>query len=70
MSSAIMKEYLDKFIIYNFISDLEEAQSGDAELIWVEDLETVAFQFPENGITVQELYKVGYEFPDTEEGFW
>jgi hypothetical protein len=61
---------LDKFVVYNIISDLEEAQSGDAELIWVEDIETVAYQFPENGTTVKELAKVGYEFPGTEEDIW
>lgn len=68
--SADMKDFIDKFIIYNIISDLEEQDRDSASLVWVEDLSSVAFQFPEDGKIVDELSKVGFEFPVEDEDYW
>ena len=70
LTSSGMKEYLDKFVVYNIISDLEKQYEDAATLVWVEDMDTVAFQFPEDGKIVEELSKVGYEFPNLDEDFW
>ena len=69
-TSSNMKDYLDKFVIYNIISDLEERYGDSASLVWVEEIDTIAFQFPEDGKIVEELHKVGYEFPDSDEDYW
>lgn len=63
-SSNSMKEYIDKFVVYNLISDLEKQDEGIASLVWYEDEETVAFQFPQDGKVMSELTKIGYEFPE------
>ena len=70
LTSSGMKEYLDKFVVYNIISDLEKQYEDAATLVWVVDMDTVAFQFPEDGKIVEELSKVGYEFPNLDEDFW
>ena len=69
-TSVGMKEYLDKFVVYNIISDLEEQYGDSACLVWLEDVNSVAFQFPEDGKIVEELSKVGFEFPELDEDDW
>ena len=69
-TSTGMKDYLDKFVIYNIISDLDEEYGDSACLVWLEDVDSVAFQFPEDGKIVEELSKVGYEFPELDEDDW
>ena len=69
-TSGGMKDYLDKFIVYNIISDLEEQYGDSASLVWLEEVDTVAFQFPEDGKIVEELSKVGFEFPELDEDDW
>ena len=70
LTSTGMKEYLDKFIVYNIISDLEEQYGDSASLVWLEEMGSVAFQFPEDGKIVEELSKVGFEFPELDEEDW
>tara|TARA_R100001594_G_scaffold91916_1_gene126184 strand:- start:2344 stop:2541 length:198 start_codon:yes stop_codon:yes gene_type:complete len=65
-----MKDFLDKFIVYNIISDLEEQDNDSASLVWLEDLSSVAYQFPEEGKIVDELTRVGFEFPTEDEDYW
>ena len=65
-----MRECLDKFIIYNMISDLEEQHGNSACLVWLEEVDTVAFQFPEDGKIVEALSKEGFEFPELDEDYW
>tara|TARA_R100000008_G_C3576761_1_gene165750 strand:- start:1313 stop:1624 length:312 start_codon:yes stop_codon:yes gene_type:complete len=69
-TSGEMKEYLDKFVIYNMISDLEEQYGDSASLVWLDEVDTVAFQFPEDGKIVEALSKEGFEFPELDEDYW
>ena len=69
-TSTAMKDCLDKFVVYNIISDLEEQYGDSASLVWLEEMNSVAFQFPEDGKIVEELSKVGFEFPELDEDDW
>jgi len=66
-SSVDLKDYIDKFIIYNLISDIEYLDKDAASLVWFEEQETVAFQFPQEGKIRTALSRVGYDFPELEE---
>ena len=63
-TSANLKEYIDKFIVYNLISDIEYMDSNAASLVWFEEEQSVAFQFPQDGKITTALSKIGYDFPE------
>ena len=63
-TSTNLKEYIDKFIIYNLISDIEYMDNDAASLVWFEEEESVAFQFPQEGKIRTALSQIGYEFPE------
>ena len=63
-SSVDLKDYIDKFIIYNLISDIECLDKDAASLVWFEEEEAVAFQFPQKGKCRTALSKVGYDFQE------
>ena len=63
-NSADLKEYIDKFIIYNLISDIEYMDKDAASLVWFEEEQSVAFQFPQDGKITTALAKVGYDFSE------
>ena len=63
-NSANLKEYIDKFIIYNLISDIEFMDKDAASLVWFEEEQSVAFQFPQKGKITTALAKVGYDFSE------
>ena len=66
-SSSDLRESMDKFVVYNIISDIEESDTGSASLVWFEDDSTIAYQFPQEGKIVSVLSSVGYSFPDLED---
>tara|TARA_R110000824_G_scaffold258240_1_gene447255 strand:+ start:269 stop:592 length:324 start_codon:yes stop_codon:yes gene_type:complete len=66
-NSADLKEYIDKFIIYNLISDVEDLDKDAASLVWFEEEQSVAFQFPQDGKITTALSKIGYDFPELNE---
>ena len=63
-NSANLKEYIDKFIIYNLISDIEYMDKDAASLVWFEEEQSVAFQFPQEGKIAKALSKIGYDFSE------
>ncbi len=63
-TSTNLKEYIDKFIVYNLISDIEYMDNDAASLVWFEEEESVAFQFPQEGKIRTALSQIGYEFPE------
>ena len=63
-TSSNLKEYIDKFIIYNLISDIEFMDKDAASLVWFEEEQSVAFQFPQDGKITTALAKVGYDFSE------
>ena len=63
-NSSNLKEYIDKFIIYNLISDIEFMDKDAASLVWFEEEQSVAFQFPQKGKITTALAKVGYDFSE------
>jgi hypothetical protein len=63
-TSSNLREYMDKFIIYNLISDIEYMDNDAASLVWFEEEESVAFQFPQEGKITQALSNVGYDLPE------
>jgi len=63
-TSSNLKEYIDKFIVYNLISDIEYMDNDAASLVWFEEEESVAFQFPQEGKIRTALSQIGYEFPE------
>ena len=65
-NSANLKEYIDKFIVYNIISDIHEKDTDAASLVWFEEEESVAYQFPSDGTVVSSLSGIGYEMPEDE----
>ena len=64
--SAELQELMDKFIVYNIISDINEKDIGAASLVWFEEEESVAYQFPSGGTVVSSLSGIGYELPEDE----
>ena len=66
-TSSNLKEYIDKFIIYNLISDIEYMDNDAASLVWFEEEQSVAFQFPQDGKITTALSKIGYDFPELDE---
>jgi len=66
-SSADLRDYMDKFVVYNIISDIEESDNESASLVWFEDDSMIAYQFPQEGKIVSVLSSVGYAFPDLED---
>jgi hypothetical protein len=55
---------MDKFIIYNLISDIVEKDQSAASLVWFEEEQSVAFQFPQEGKVTKALSNVGYDLPE------
>ena len=55
---------MDKFIIYNLISDIVCMDKDAASLVWFEEEQSVAFQFPQEGKVTKALSNVGYDFPE------
>jgi len=66
-TSSNLKEYIDKFIIYNLISDIEYMDKDAASLVWFEEEQSVAFQFPQDGKISDALADVGYAFPELDD---
>lgn len=64
--SAELQELMDKFIVYNLISDLHEKDTSAASLVWFEEEESVAYQFPSDGTVVSSLSGIGYAMPEDE----
>ena len=62
--SAELQDLMDKFIVYNLISDIQEKDSGAASLVWFEEEESVAYQFPTDGTVVSSLSGIGYSMPE------
>jgi len=62
-TSSQLSECMDKFVVYNLISDIEEKDQSAASLVWFEEEESVAFQFPQRGKITSALARVGYELP-------
>jgi len=62
-SSVDLKESIDKFVIYNIISDIEEKDNDAASLVWFEHEGSVAYQFPQKGKIINALSNVGYDLP-------
>jgi len=66
-TSSNLKESIDKFVIYNLISDIEYMDSNAASLVWFEEEQSVAFQFPQEGKIASALASIGYAFPELED---
>jgi hypothetical protein len=66
-TSVNLKDYIDKFVIYNLISDIECMDKDAASLVWFEEGQSVAFQFPQEGKITAALSKIGYNFPELDE---
>ena len=66
-TSSQLSEYMDKFVVYNLISDIEEKDQSAASLVWFEEEESVAFQFPQEGKIRTALARVGYELPEIDD---
>jgi len=62
--SADLQDLMDKFIVYNLISDIQEKDDEAASLVWFEEEESVAYQFPTNGSVVTSLSGIGYSMPE------
>lgn len=65
-SSSDLREMMDKFIIYNFISEIQEVYNDAASLVWFEEQDSVAYQFPHEGRVVSSLSGIGYSIPEDE----
>ena len=63
-TSVNLKEYIDKFIIYNIISDIEYMDGNAASLVWFDEEQSVAFQFPQEGKIAKALSEIGYDFSE------
>jgi len=66
-TSFNLKEYIDKFIIYNLISDIGYLDSNAASLVWFEEQQSVAFQFPQEGKITKALANIGYAFSEIDD---
>jgi len=66
-TSTNLKEYIDKFIVYNLISDIEYMDNDAASLVWFEEEQSVAFQFPQEGKIARALANIGYAFPELDD---
>tara|TARA_R110002153_G_scaffold117443_2_gene261482 strand:- start:922 stop:1227 length:306 start_codon:yes stop_codon:yes gene_type:complete len=64
--STELQDLMDKFIVYNIISDIHEKDTDAASLVWFEEEESVAYQFPSDGTVVSSLSGIGYEMPEDE----
>ena len=62
--SAELQDMMDKFIVYNLISDIQEMDGEAAALVWFEEEESVAYQFPTDGTVVSSLSGIGYSMPE------
>ena len=65
-SSADLRELMDKIIVYNFISDIQEVDEDAASLVWYAEEEAVAYSFPLGGDVVSGLSDLGYEIPESD----
>ena len=66
-SSSDLQEFLDKMIVYNLISEIQDKDKEAAQLVWYEDEDSVAFQFPTEGPVVSSLSSIGYGLPDEDD---
>ena len=72
-NSLELKDSIDKFVVYNLISDIEKKDTTAASLVWFDEPGTVAYQFPQKGKIVEELARIGFNFPILDEDledFW
>jgi hypothetical protein len=63
-SSSHLQELMDKIIVYNLISEIQEKDETAAQLVWFEEEDSVAFQFPVKGAVVSSLSGIGYSLPE------
>lgn len=63
-SSADLQQLMDKIVVYNLISEIQEKDRMAAQLVWFEEEDSVAFQFPIQGTVVSSLSSIGYGMPD------
>jgi len=66
-SSFDLQEFLDKMIVYNLISEIQDKDEEAAQLVWFEEEDSVAFQFPNEGEVVSSLSSIGYGMSDDED---
>ena len=62
--SGELQDLMDKFIVYNLISDIQDKDSEAASLVWFEEEESIAYQFPTDGTVVSSLSGIGYSMPE------